>query len=99
MEGILSRGLEFYLTLEQFNSFWQKDCYYCGHRVETIGLDRINNDEGYRIDNVVSCCSVCNVMRMDLTQDQFIDQVRAIAFNMTTKNISKEPLDKVSNAS
>lgn len=24
------------------------------------GIDRLNNDEGYTVENTVTCCSVCN---------------------------------------
>ena len=43
------------------------------------GLDRINNDLGYKISNIVSCCGVCNIMKKRLTVEQFIDQARKIA--------------------
>src|SRR6267378_3485143 len=46
----------FKLILEEFTSFWQKPCYYCGNEIVTIGLDKINNDIGYQMDNIVSCC-------------------------------------------
>ena len=54
------RGIEFHLTEEQFESFWQKPCEYCGAEIETIGLDRLDSDGHYTIDNVVSCCWSCN---------------------------------------
>jgi len=41
-------------------------CRYCGDTLldETgIGLDRLNNDRGYFIDNVVPCCRACNSVR------------------------------------
>jgi len=30
---------------------------------ESIGVDRIDNDRGYSIDNIVPCCGVCNGVR------------------------------------
>ena len=58
--GAKQRGIEFHLTEEQFESFWQKPCEYCGAEIETIGLDRLDSDGHYTIDNVVSCCWSCN---------------------------------------
>lgn len=64
-----NKGLPFELTLEDHftpgapNTFWQKPCTYCNDKIETIGLDRIDNDKGYTIDNVVSCCGDCNLTR------------------------------------
>jgi 5-methylcytosine-specific restriction endonuclease McrA len=43
-----------------------KPCTYCGFQndvVAGIGLDRIDNQKGYIIDNVVSCCTDCNLVR------------------------------------
>ena len=58
--GAKSRNIPFLLTEEQFKSFWQAPCSYCGDEIETIGLDRINSDGPYRIDNVRPCCWPCN---------------------------------------
>ena len=54
------RNILFLLTEEEFESFWKKPCEYCGAEIETIGLDRVDNDGPYHIDNVVSCCMPCN---------------------------------------
>ncbi len=72
------RGLPFELTEEQFASLWQKNCSYCGDPIETIGLDRINNTKGYVLDNVVPCCDTCNRMKLDLTQDNWLNHMRKI---------------------
>lgn len=84
----------FELTFEQFNSFWQKDCHYCGRQVEMIGLDRVDNSRGYVIDNVVSCCGMCNRMKYTYTQEQFLNHVRAIASHQLTKQVKEKiPVD------
>jgi len=62
------------LTFKQFQTFWQKPCYYCGNRIKTIGLDRTDNSKGYNLDNLVSCCRRCNRMKMILTKQEFINQ-------------------------
>ena len=54
------RNYDFDLTFEQFNSFWQKPCTYCGSHIEEIGLDRVDNHQGYHMKNVVACCFTCN---------------------------------------
>lgn len=74
------RGISFLLTYEQFLTFWQKPCFYGGHRIGTIGLDRINNDVGYEMTNVVPCCKVCNYMKADMSQDEFREHIRSISF-------------------
>jgi uncharacterized protein with PIN domain len=63
------RNIEFNLTSEEFNSFWQQPCNYCNREIDTIGIDRVNNTVGYVMDNCVSCCSVCNKMKLDTPLD------------------------------
>ena len=75
------RGFIWDLTFEQFKTFWQKPCYYCGSEIKTIGLDRIDNSKGYKIDNVVSCCMICNLMKRGLSKDIFVDYCKKISIN------------------
>ncbi len=42
------------------------------------GLDRINSDEGYTIDNTVSCCIMCNRMKSDFKIGDFMNKVKEI---------------------
>jgi len=73
------KNLMFEFTEEQFMTFWQKPCYYCGSPIQTIGLDRVDSSKGYMIDNVVPCCMVCNWMKNSLPLDIFMDQCQKIA--------------------
>lgn len=73
------RKLEFDLTFEQFMTFWQKSCYYCGLEIKTIRLDRIDNKKGYTIDNCVSCCWCCNQMKKAKSQADFLNHCHKIA--------------------
>lgn len=65
------RKLSFDLTIEEFYTFWQNDCDYCGDAIITIGLDRIDSSLGYSINNCAPCCTVCNVMKSNLTLESF----------------------------
>ena len=65
------RGLEVSITPEEFESLIKCPCVYCGDMMERTsevgsGLDRIDNNKGYHIDNVNPCCSACNVVRHDI---------------------------------
>lgn len=77
--GAERRGLVFNLNQDEFLSFWNKPCRYCGEIVDTIGLDRKNNKEGYTISNTVSCCKQCNFMKHTMTEKMFIDKCVKIA--------------------
>ena len=65
------RNTPFLLTEEEFKSFWQQPCSYCGAEIETIGLDRVDNDGPYHIDNVVSCCGPCNSSKHTKTLEEW----------------------------
>ncbi len=70
----------FDLTFDEFMTFWQKPCYYCGAKIESIGLDRMDNDLGYTTDNIVPCCTTCNYLKKNLfDSDGFIDHCSKIA--------------------
>lgn len=50
------------ITIEQGIELLSKPCVYCGD-VNRVGLDRISNEIGHSINNVVPCCYDCNVAR------------------------------------
>lgn len=45
-----------------YNIVYNCKCIYCGD-THNIGLDRIDNNKGHEINNVVPCCYECNVAR------------------------------------
>jgi len=69
---------EFNLTFTQFIQFWRKSCYYCTSKIKTIGLDRVDNNKGYTINNIVSCCIICNKMKQNLSKTRFINHCKRI---------------------
>lgn len=80
------RKLEWALSLEQFSTIIEQDCHYCGsppsvhaHNHKWNGIDRVDNNKGYVVDNAVSCCSMCNKMKSCLGMSAFLDQCRQIA--------------------
>lgn len=81
--GAKRRGLEFRLTKDEFQTFWQKPCSYCGDRILTIGLDRIDSEKGYFIDNVIPCCSICNTMKLAIPRSIFIEHCYKIIKNQS----------------
>ena len=73
------RNIYYGLTFDEFLTFWQLPCYYCGDEIETVGLDRIDNNQGYIIDNIVPCCHPCNMMKRTYEQEEFIARCTRIA--------------------
>ncbi len=90
-KSAIDRDIEWNLKMGEFVVFWNADCYYCGEHIEGIGLDRVDNTEGYKMDNVVPCCATCNRMKMSKTHDSYILKCVKIAlkhgFNIPTKAI------------
>lgn len=78
------RKLSFDISYKDFLTIYQKPCIYCGEK-EEIGLDRIDNNRGYAIDNVVPACPTCNYFRGRLVQKDFINQCKKIT-NYQLKN-------------
>lgn len=37
----------------------------------TNGIDRVDNDRGYNLNNIVSCCRICNSAKSDLPVEDF----------------------------
>lgn len=70
--------LSFNLTLEQFFTFWKKDCNYCGNKIEMIGIDRVDNNIGYEFNNCVSCCEICNRMKLKMSVKEFLKHCEKI---------------------
>lgn len=79
------RELEFSLSFDEYSNIIKNKCYYCDDKLSStreiagFGIDRLNNNIGYEINNCVSCCSFCNKLKMDqLTPEQAKQAVKAI---------------------
>lgn len=87
------KGRQFRLSKVLFESIIYSNCHYCGvepsrkvflkHRNEGAimvnGIDRKDNNKGYVPDNVVTCCTTCNYMKVDMDYDVFIDVIKRIS--------------------
>lgn len=82
--GAKKRGYIFNLTKDSFSKYWQQPCFYCGTTIDTIGLDRKDNEIGYTEDNVVACCKICNRAKDTMSSDDYIKHC-----NLVMKNWSK----------
>lgn len=82
-----NRKQEFLLTTEQFRDIITRNCHYCKieplqefsvYKAKDSGtflyngVDRINSKIGYRIDNVVPCCWICNRAKGELSTEEFL---------------------------
>lgn len=89
--GATKRNLEWNLTEEQFKKLIQGNCKYCNSKPskkQTVsykdefelinGIDRIDSSKGYTIENCVSCCTHCNVMKLDMSLNDFEEHISKI---------------------
>lgn len=83
--GATKRGLGFNLSKSEFRDIASQPCYYCGKEPSQSyspglyngdfvfsGVDRIDNDRGYDIDNCVPCCWTCNRAKLNRNLDEFL---------------------------
>jgi len=80
--GAMRRGYEWFLSIEDFAKFWHVDCHYCGDKINGVGIDRIDNSQGYSSNNCKPCCSMCNEMKLDYTSEAWIEQMKKILTNL-----------------
>lgn len=68
------------LTKEQFDNIAKQPCYYCGIMQEKgfNGIDRMDSIKGYEIENCVSCCTECNMMKGAVDNITFVNRVEHI---------------------
>jgi|LakMenEpi03Aug12_release.lakeMendotaPanAssembly.Ray.scaffolds.fasta_scaffold246988_2 hypothetical protein len=93
-----NRNLTFELSKKDFRVFTKSLCYYCGREPYRVikgqgkssgdyiynGIDRIENDIGYIMSNVVSCCFDCNSSKRTLSQKDFFEHITRI-YNLHCK--------------
>lgn len=72
------RGLQFDIPFNNFILFSDSPCYYCGEELDQIRLDRVDNNLGYILSNVKSCCWKCNNMKSSLNDIEFLEHVSKI---------------------
>ena len=83
------RNIEFSLTEEDFNNIIKLECHYCGmiDNVGFNGIDRVDSDGIYSLENCVPCCKMCNYMKCALDKELFICICEHItSFNKLNEN-------------
>jgi 5-methylcytosine-specific restriction endonuclease McrA len=80
--AINSRQKKFELTKEQFEDLRAQSCEYC-NRPSTSdhsnGIDCVNHVLGYTLENCVSACFDCNMMKHKSSPEDFIYRMKRVA--------------------
>ena len=94
------RNFEFALSLDEFRILTKQPCFYCGMLPQTLtkiyrrgyngeyiynGVDRKDNTLGYILGNVVTCCTICNLAKRDLSVEVFLAHAKKIIDYQSTK--------------
>jgi len=73
------RGIIFNLNKNTLDELFKMKCTYCGNFKDGCnGIDRINSNLSYTINNCVSCCKTCNVMKLNFSEREFLQKCLAI---------------------
>lgn len=88
-------SLDWSLTTEEFNKLIIDNCSYCGQSPSNImknahnngnftynGIDRVNNQLGYIQNNVISCCTICNRAKGEMSYEDFILWIKRLTRNI-----------------
>lgn len=92
------RGIDFNLTLSEFNKIKSNECYICG-KMNTEkhynGIDRIDSTKKYTDDNCNACCGTCNFMKLDYPLEFLHLKCLAITNLKHQKNDNNSDDDKI----
>jgi hypothetical protein len=90
--GAKRRKRKFKLTEEEFLTICKSNCKYCNCPPTQVssgdkgcngkfiynGIDRVDNNKGYTIENSVACCSICNIAKHQLSKDEFLNWITRV---------------------
>jgi hypothetical protein len=88
------KELEFAITHDDYKSIILQDCYLCGKQsTETNinGVDRVDNDIGYNMENCKACCKECNHMKNNFNLDTLLTKIERINDNWNSKELPVLP--------
>lgn len=75
------KKISFHLSFEDFLKIATSSCFWCGEEPQspfTHGLDRIDKDQGYLLNNIRPSCAFCNYMKNTSSDDHFKHQITKI---------------------
>lgn len=89
----LKKGFEWELNDKAFFDLTSQSCHYCGtaptNNTKKIspnsfghiyfnGIDRIDSNKGYVLENCVPCCHNCNLAKCDFSYEEFLVWLKRI---------------------
>lgn len=93
--GAKKRNIEFNLNRDEFKLLTSQNCYYCNAIPSTSisrrgtngdyiynGIDRKDSDLSYTLENCLPSCKTCNLLKMDIPYNDFLNQIKVIYKNL-----------------
>lgn len=95
----------FFLKKEEILRLLKSPCYYCGDEhsnnfrrqtklgnvrsMKYNGIDRVDNKKGYILENCVACCKKCNLMKSEMSVNDWINHIRNIIIYLEKKELAE----------
>jgi len=76
------RNITWNLSDKQALYLYKQKCHYCAYNCSVNGIDRINSNGVYDIDNCVSCCKRCNIMKNVYSINDFSQIIIYLTYQM-----------------
>lgn len=99
LNSSIKRKINNEISFDDYVKIINESCYYCGTSPEIKkwgrlsfignGIDRVDNNKGYLVDNIVSCCTFCNTAKLNNDKTFFLDKIISIYNNLKLREISK----------
>jgi hypothetical protein len=78
----------------ELQEMFLEPCHWCGFEPceeESLnGLDRLDANGSYSVENCVACCHACNMMKACQTPDEFICNIRKIVQYLELSDINED---------
>lgn len=80
------RNKGFTIGLLHFCNLTESNCFYCGTEPKQKngkllynGIDRVDNDKGYELGNVITCCGTCNKAKSVMGFKEFSEWIHRLS--------------------
>lgn len=94
--SVIERNIIFSLSRNDFLFLTKQNCSYCGKEPSSCikseksfyiynGIDRVDNNKGYVIENSITSCGICNLFKAEMSQEKFYQWVINIVNNLNLK--------------
>ena len=76
-KSAVRRGHPWGIETDIFYALLTQECHWCGG--PGGGVDRLDSDLGYCVENCVPCCKICNIAKNELSVADFLSWISRVA--------------------